>query len=153
MNYNKELLNLIKLSPCKIIFLSQYDKEIATHGEYDIYTKTINILDSLEVEQKILSLVHEIGHAICDKNKCICLQQYPKLAGLAELHAVIYSLNYCYANKHKKLLSMLVTNLVYNAGRRVKTCHTIAIKQIVKYELFTKCIKMVNSYEQLLLFS
>ena len=150
MNYSKELLNLISQSPYKVVFSSGL-----VEGECDIYNKTIRISNSLslETEEKILILVHEIGHATCKINGCICLQEYPKLAALAELHAYMYVLNYCYNNKHKKLLSMLIRSLMWHAGRKTKTCHTIAIKQIVKYKLFNECIKMANSQKQLLLFS
>lgn len=143
--------NLNKLSPCKINFIDP--SKIPVGAWYNIGSKCINISNNLTKIDKNIAIIHEIGHALCHEKNCICLQDYPKLAALAELHAILFEMNYWYKNKNKTMLCEVIRTLMYNAGRSVRTCHTIAIKQIIKYKLFTECVNYINKYEQLLLFN
>jgi len=67
---------------------------------------------SLKTDQKIIILLHEIGHAVCDKKRCKCQHPHKKAPSfLTEYHAMKFVLDYLVKCPDKKLITIFVNTL------------------------------------------
>ncbi len=145
---NTMLYELIKTSPASVNFVSEINISGTTGAvtiggflpKNDGRPKAcIEVLGSLSKYQKIATLLHEIGHAKCSKEKCKC-----RLAHSAEgeIHANKYALNWLLKNKRKKMLRMEMGHIEDNSDRT--DYYGEAAKHIMESKLWQKCLKYIG---------
>ena len=143
------LRDIVQLSPVPVSFVGKErmtaDKfsNVVTFGRYYFgrYSKTknervpyIEIFDGLGYYKKIGTLLHEIGHAKCDKEKCECW----KSDKMAEIHAYSYTLKWLLKYKLRKSLEYEIIHLKRNSDR--DDYHGEAIREVMKSELYRECV-------------
>jgi hypothetical protein len=143
---NMLLDDLIKLSPYPVYFTEEPYK--AAFYYEDVYIK---IEETMSYDEKVYSLAHELGHALCHKNKCKCYAKHSnRNEMLREYHAFKYSLELLLRLKHKQSLIPCIDEIIYsfyNYDEKYK----IAAIRIMKTDLWKQCVKFVYHQEQLLL--
>jgi hypothetical protein len=113
-----ELKEIEKLSPVKIVYTNLSDCNGAYSGAWRQKIPLIEIQKGMDRETTIICLLHEIGHAVCDKTKCRCLHpvKYPPNF-LSEYHAIKSVLDFLRKHPDKKLIKTFDTYLggiIYN---------------------------------------
>ena len=83
------LTEIKKLSPVRIT----YETYISGDGEYRGTSKTIAVSRLLKHNNKMETLLHEIGHAVHDAIDCPCMQDLDDHT-LAEYHAARFTMKY-----------------------------------------------------------
>ena len=98
-----------KLSPVKIV----HQENLDSWGRYNHVDKYVEIVGTLGNLLYKIVLLHEIGHAICDKNNCRCYGTNDRK--LREYHAFKFVL--IHVKNDKRLSKMFIdesNNLVLN---------------------------------------
>ena len=142
---------LIRLSPVSVNFVSANKIGLSPNGiRIGVYCYCnslklkiepyIEILNSLSKYKKINTLLHEIGHAKCDKEKCPCMKLDDYIEG--EIHAYKYTLEWLLKNKQKKALKIEIEHIEDHLGRTDYYCE--AAKHIMKLKLWQKCLDYVK---------
>ena len=136
--------DLIKTSPVPVNFTSEIGEsgvESAIRmGVFYFDPPRIEILSSLSDWQKLTTLIHEISHAKCHKEKCGCDDVADKSG--AEIHAYRYTLEWLLKNKRRKTLRSEMKHLVKQSDR--EDYYGKVAKHIMKLELWQKCLKYVG---------
>jgi len=144
-------IDLIQLSPVPVNFVSAKKKigfsfagiRIGVYYCESPKSKVephIEILNSLNKHKMIGTLLHEIGHARCDREKCSCLKS-DDLAE-SEIHAYEYTLEWLLKNKQKKTLKTEIKHIKRQVDKM--DYYGDAIKHIMKTELWQKCLNYVK---------
>lgn len=147
------LESLIKLSPCPVDF-----KAMSIDGwfEHSIREQKICIKYNIPIDTQIATLAHELGHAMCYKNNCICFKKVNNSTNerlldkrvLCEYHAFIYSLQLLYVIGNKLILQNCMSNIIssyYNQSYKYK----FASKHIMNTIIWKRCIKFAYGHKQL----
>ena len=88
----KEFINTFPLTLQKLNKKS-YDKEYWRHGCFGVYNDedlSIFIRRNMTCMNRVLTLIHEMGHAVCDLSQCGCID-YNSVR--CEYHAMLYAMN------------------------------------------------------------
>ena len=141
-----KLEELLNLSPCKVLFTrhcyynygAYWDKTKAKH----LFNPTIEIQKDLKEHEKLAVLVHEIAHANCDKNNCICWTTEDNV--LREYHAYKYSLEWLLKNNCPEALKFTIKSIKSNSEIQDFEQHTQAAQRIVKLKLWQKCLDFIG---------
>ena len=104
----------------------------------------IEISNGLENHQKIATLIHEIGHALCDEKKCQCVKTYKENPKLAEIHAYKYELKWLLEHKQKRALKYEMECIESCVECRLDH-YVVATKHIMELKLWQKCLDYVNN--------
>lgn len=143
------LSDLVRTSPVSVSFVPEVNvsptANAITIGAFypkkDNQIKTcIEILDSLSKHQKIVTLLHEIGHAKCDMKKCKCIFV---CSAEGEIHAYEYALTWLLKNKQKKVLKAEM-KYIKNSYDRMDY-YGDAVRHIINSKLWQKCLNFVNN--------
>ena len=104
----------------------------------------IEILDSLEKDDKIATLIHEIAHAVCHEKNCECLKIYKKNPVLTEIHAYKYELKWLLKHKQKRALKNEIKRI--ESYIEYRSDHYVDVaKHLMKLKLWQKCLNFVNN--------
>ena len=104
----------------------------------------IELLDSLKEHEKIATLAHEIGHALCNEKNCKCLKIYEKNPVLTEIHAFKCELKWLLKHKQKEALKYEIRGLKSYIENRSDHYVDVA-KRIMKLKLWQKCLNFINN--------
>ena len=114
--------DLMRLSPVPVSFVSDCEIGFSLAGiRIGIYycnlpkskiEPHIEILSSLGKHKKMGTLLHEIGHAKCDKKNCPCIKSIDLT--ISEIHAYEYTLKWLLKNKQKKALKAEMKHIKEN---------------------------------------
>jgi len=140
---------LKRLSPVPIEFVDEmeipgYDGMFWGNEVSSIGHPYIEIDNNLENYQKIATLIHEIGHALCGEKKCQCVKTYEENPKLAEIHAYKYELKWLLEHKQKKALKYEMEGIKSFIENRPDH-YAEAAKHIMKLKLWQKCLNFVNN--------
>lgn len=145
---NKILKQLVKLSPVPIKFVDIMDNcnfiGCYYQGEIKGYIgkARIEIFDDLTDCRKMITLVHEIGHAQCDAKNCECMNN-PDHAQ-REIHANKFTLSWLLKHKQKEALDREMNNITQQANDN--TCYEYyakAAKHVIALKLWQKCLSYI----------
>jgi len=145
----KELENL---SPCPIKYVPFM---IGGSGSFivgrSIFKCKIEIRGSASEPEKLASLAHEIGHALCFSKKCKCMKDAHEPgehlgynAILAEYHAMKFCIKWLLKNKQKEALINEVSLLEREVKEIGSIAHSEAAKKIMKLKLWKKALKFIE---------
>lgn len=145
------LSDLVRLSPVPVNFVAEVGgillENCTKYGAYwyeanSTKFKTeshIDILNSLNNNQKIGTLLHEISHAKCSKKNCECVNSDVE----GEIHAYTYTLKWLLEYKQKKILKSEMRLVERNAER--VDYYGEATKYMINSKLWQKCLNYVNN--------
>ncbi len=128
------LKQIEKLSPVEI----EYKDNLYVDGLYDAGIKRIKIDKKLCGNNKIETLLHEIGHAIHDKNGCKCI--YTRNHPLGEYHAYRFVMKFV---KDNLVLVDVFVEDVIEGFNSFSQAHNIAAKRIMKLKGWKKLNRVV----------
>lgn len=95
----------------------------------------IGIRDSLSYHQKISTLLHEVGHALCYEKNCECCRKNRKHR---EIHAWEYALSWMLEHELKKALLEALWFILKLSEQ--DNYHGEASRHIMKTKLWQKCL-------------
>ncbi|MCK5611627.1 hypothetical protein KAR91_57685 [Candidatus Pacearchaeota archaeon] len=138
--------NIIQLSPVPVRFVNDIlsgSNGFYSHNEnFDFDANHhIGIKDDLKDYQKIAVLIHEIGHAKCDKKNCDCMKN-PNHK-YREIHAYMYELKWLLKHNQREGLNWIVNKLIDIANWE-PGYYTEAAKHIMKTKLWQKCLRYIG---------
>ncbi len=146
---NNILEELVRTSPVPVRFVSKvnlpgYAKGSVTigaflpkiNGRVEAY---IEILKRLSEDEKIATLLHELGHARCSRKlcKCRCVA-----SSEGEIHADNYSLKWLLTNRCKKILKTEMKH-IENKSDRVDY-YGVAARCTMDSRLWQKCLRCMG---------
>lgn len=145
MRFNR----LKKLSPVPIHFVNEIYNPNWCGVYYGSHTNqtgkelSIEIIDSLTDSQKTITLVHEIGHALCDSKGCECMKSPDHTQ--REIHAYKFTLKYLMKHKLKAELKSEIAQIIHQAnGNTSYAYYQKTAKHIMKLRLWRKCLDYVE---------
>lgn len=104
----------------------------------------IEYRSDLTEEEKLLDLVHEVGHAVCDKNDCRCMRS-TKYKWMREYHAAIFSLKWWLKRKDKRHLKLTIEDIkIWRTYSIHNGIYQKATKKVVKLKLWQKCLNFIG---------
>ena len=140
---------LVKTSPVSVSFkndlgLSSHAVNCPVIGVYYSTTSDkelcIKILNTLNNNEKLACLLHEIGHANCDKTNCKCRHPFDRVK--SETHAFEHTLKWLLKNKQKKVLRLEIKHIEELLD--IEGCYSEAAKYVMDSKLWRKCLKYIG---------
>ena len=140
------LKDLVCLSPVSVYFFEMdgifvgtyYDKAESITGKAHI-----EIDSKLTNNQKITTLIHEIGHAFCDAKGCKCMKNSDHTE--REIHTNIFVLRQLIKHKQKEILREEIHHIEQvAAGAAFHEYYINAADHIMKIKLWQKCLDYIG---------
>jgi Zn-dependent peptidase ImmA (M78 family) len=140
---------LEKLSPCEIEYtFTDYGRYTFDYSDENMEINLIKIDLTLKEHEKLAILAHEMGHALCDKNKCKCFSEIRKnmngVSSLAEYHAHKFALKWLLDNGCKRALRYYIKTIRKLSKPPIIEAYIKAAKRIMKLKLWQKCLDFVG---------
>ena len=139
---------LYKLSPCPI-----YENNLMFFGgDYNEDKLCIRISGGWTGDNdRIVVLAHEVGHAICHKNKCKCFDI--KHGMLCEFHANLFALTWLYKQHDTEALYVCIKHIISQSRKLNHSMgHARAAKFLLRTKLWKKCLDYVFGKQEQLVF-
>ena len=138
---------LIRLSPVPVEFVDETTVSdfCGTYFKTGTYAgKTyIEIWDKLNDSEKIITLIHETGHAMCDAKNCECMKNSDHTE--REIHANKFTLNQLIKHKLKKELKLEMKRIAEQArGLVCREYYIEAAQHIMELKLWQKCLDYIK---------
>ncbi len=140
------LRKIIELSPVPVSFVkfipSMMGENTICYGRYqyaDLYRECIDIKKGLRLQEKIGVLLHEIGHAKCDEDGCICAS---KNTWKGEYHADMFALKWLLDNKQKKALGIRMRHIKNHT--QDTNIYSLAALVTMRTDLWAECREYVK---------
>ncbi|MCK4824347.1 hypothetical protein KA005_51825 [bacterium] len=150
------LEKLKKMSICCITERTDTRESKGFRGTYWQKNDSINVFLEGRIElQKNLSdieqeatLVHELGHARCDKRDCECMySRWTEFSRVRiELHAELYALHFLLKHHRKQALTFRLT---YLHPRWTDLPYREVLQILKKRRIYKRCQEFVETYDLL----
>lgn len=142
---------IIKNAPCGVFF-DRHNSNSNVHSfvsePYTGYTKTnysIVIRNDLNINQRLTTFMHELGHYFCAKNNCYCMVEY---TWATEYHADVFAVNELKMLGYKTAIRALMkmNNNIMRRSDLKNTLYSSAAKKLLRTSLYKKCNSMLASF-------
>jgi len=146
------LKELEKLSPYPINYVNKWRYE---HGaffpKFSTFYCRIEINKDLSEDVKLATLAHEVGHALCYKKGCKCMEYAHELGThisskytMTEYHANKFAIKFLLENKQKEALKDIIKVILEDSQDYFNGAHQKACKKIMKLKLWKKALDFVE---------
>lgn len=142
---NMLIEQLIQLSPVPVEFTDTMSVFAGTYWSIEDCSDKprIEIANDLTNSQKTTTLIHEIGHALCDNKSCECMKNPDHTK--REIHANKFTLSRLMKYKLKEGLKEEMERITQQAdGLTSHVYYTDAAQHVMKLKLWQKCLDYVK---------
>lgn len=138
---------LIQLSPVPVEFVDTLNNSHFAgayyHAKEYAGKPRIKIVNELDNNEKMVTLIHEIAHAKCDAKGCKCMKNPDRT--VREYHANKFTLTWLLKHKQKELLKQEMDVIIGQAnGLSNYEYYVEAAKHIMKLKLWHKCLNYIK---------
>lgn len=155
LSMENEIKRLIELCGCDVK-LDSRDHRLSEPGldgcvgfywpSSKLWLSNIELGPAMSEAAKIACLAHEVGHALCGTNKCICEKEVWAVNGsavLSEYHAMKFASKWLLDNRCLEAMRHHIT-LIESQSKDCPSPHNNAARRLTKLKLWEKCKNYAN---------